>query len=463
MIVPITSSGLWLMFCYEYTVKKEVSRFSYILFPTVIILFILGLYNPYNIVYSVDPYSGKDLIPADPNTIRFILNIIFGYGFVLLGTGMLIVNISKTTSQIRSKQSLIIVLLSIFGMIMSILKVLSFEFQIEPMIFGILVFNISIAIATNVYEFSKIDYLDKNEILDNYNDIVISCNQNGDIIYMNNFAKQKLGKQNNKNINDLIEENSDQYIKFKEIKNSYYSMDMYEINESQDVYSFSNITDLIIKTEQINLWNDISDRVLRHNVKNEINVVEGYSDILVDVLDKEEQEFARKIRTNAQSIKSTTNKLRDIEDVIHGDKSIIKCSDKIKECIKKSPDEIEVELNVSSESKVRSNENFDTIISEIISNAVEHNNSENKILEVNIDETEDYVILDFDDNGVGISDYEYNVIDSETEDEHKHSSGCGLWMIKMFVLRSDAKLDIEDTEDGTKIRIYLPKMASINK
>lgn len=459
MIIPITASGLWLMFCYEYTVKTKVSRLSYILFPAVATLFILGLYNPHNIVYSVDPLSGKPLIPAEPDTIRFVLNIIFGYSFVLLGTGMLIVNISKTTSKIRSKQSLMIVILSIFGMFMSIFRVLSIDLEIQPMIFAILIFNISILVATNIYEFSKIDYLDKNEILDNYNDIVISCNKKGDIIYSNKFAKDKLGSHiEDENIHDLIEENNSEYVRFGCLSDKYYNMDIYDINESQNVYTFSDITDLIIKTNEIKLWNDISDRFLRHNIKNDLNVVEGYSDILVDELDnKNEKQYAEKINRNAESIKCTANKLRDIQKIIKGDESIVKCSNVIKKVIKNNSDEIDIELNVRSESPVKVNENFKTIVSEIIKNSSEHNNSQNKVLCIDVYENEDYINLEFEDNGVGISDYEYNVIESEKENDKKHSSGCGLWKIKMFTLNSNSKLDICELDNGTKIKIQIPK------
>lgn len=467
MVIPFTASSLWLMFCYEYTIKKKISSYSYLLFPITILVFILGFVNPHNIIYSVDPMSGEKLVPASPDTLRFFLNIILGYMFVLLGTGMLIVNVSKSASSIRSKQSLMIALLSIFGILTSLPKVLSLNIaqQFDPMILGIIMFNISIAVAINIYDFSKIDYLDKEEIIDNYNDIVISCNDKDKILYMNKFAKEKIGDiETNKNINTLIDEKTDDYIKFNNINNEYYHMDKYQIGEEQRVYSFSNITDLISKNQQINLWNDISDRVLRHNVRNDINVISGYSEILKDSIDDPNLlKYVNEIEENASSLESTSKKLRDIENIIHSSCSTFKISDSIENIVNKHKiKNININTSVVSEKPVHINNCFDMVISEIINNSARHNNSEEKYLNISISVEESYTKITFEDNGTGISKYEQEVIDSEAEDNHNHGSGCGLWLIKMFIIESDGCLEIEQTGEGSKIIMKLPNTSKIN-
>lgn len=467
MIIPFTASSLWLMFCYEYTIKKKISSYSYLLFPIVILVFILGFINPHDIIYSVDPMSGQKLVPASPDTLRFFLNIILGYMFVLLGSGMLIVNVSKSASSIRSKQSLMIALLSIFGILTSLPKVLSLDIaqQFDPMILGIILFNISIAVAINIYDFSKIDYLDKEEIIDNYNDIVISCNSEDEILYMNKFAKEKLGDiESNTDINTLIDEKTDDYIIFNNIENEYYHIDKYQIGKEQKVYSFSNLTDLISKNQQINLWNDISDRVLRHNVRNDINVISGYSEILKDSVDDPNLiKYVNEIEENANSLESTSKKLRDIEKVIHSSCSNFKLSDTIKNIVNKNKHKnINIKTSIKSEKPVYINNCFNMVVSEIMNNSAEHNNSEQKYLNISIRTEDSYTIITFEDNGKGISKYEQEVINSESEDNHNHGSGCGLWLIKMFVIESNGCLEIEQTNKGSKIIMKLPNASKIN-
>lgn len=466
MVIPFTTSSLWLMFCYEYTIKKKISSYSYLLFPIVICVFILGFFNPNNIIYSVDPMSGKELIPASPDTLRFFLNIILGYMFVLLGSGMLIVNVSKSTSSIRSKKSVMIAFSGILGIITSLPTVLSLEISqsFDPMILSTIIFNALIAVSINIYDFSKIDYLDKEEIIDNYNDIVISCNNEDKILYMNEFAKEKIGyTEKNKNLNEIIDEQEDDYIKFNDIESEYYYMDKYQIREDQTVYSFSNITDLISKNKQVRLWNNISDRVLRHNVRNDINIINGYNEVLRESVDDPGLlKCINKIDKRSHSLESTSEKLRNIENVIHSSRSTFMISDAIENIIDNNDKDINIKLSKYSENLVNINTCFDMVVSEIIDNSVIHNNSEEKYINISISTEENYTIVTFEDNGTGISEYEQNVLNSESEDNHNHCSGCGLWLVKMFIIESDGRLKIEQTDDGSRIIMKLPNASRID-
>jgi Signal transduction histidine kinase len=138
----------------------------------------------------------------------------------------------------------------------------------------------------------------------------------------------------------------------------------------------------------------------------------------------------------------------------------VNIAEKLTEVIEKSDYEnLTINLKDNTEKNiVKVSHCINYAIEEIIDNGFCHNNSENKIINITIDEFDDDKIrIRFEDNGIGINEHEINVLKSKDETNHKHGSGSGLWLINWIINRSDGEVEFENISNGTRIEIILMK------
>lgn len=192
-------------------------------------------------------------------------------------------------------------------------------------------------------------------------------------------------------------------------------------------------------------------RVLRHNVRNSVTVINGYADLLESELDTEEHKTAvQVIREHANKLGKLSNETRSIRELFHRRHTEHSLPvDAIEGFVQKHrdmhPDAVfNFSLEVPEGIVVHNGSLLQLAIDEALENAVVHNDQHEPRVEVRVTYLADRAELcvEIADNGLGIPDDEWNVLIAGKETPLAHTSGIGLWLIYWTVTALGGQLTV---------------------
>ena len=205
-------------------------------------------------------------------------------------------------------------------------------------------------------------------------------------------------------------------------------------------------------------------RVLRHNLRNDLTVVLGRSNILLEELTGQTATHAEIIEKNASKLLGTVEAASDARDVINRD--IVR---KPVDAVSLLRDELESVENSFEGTITTDLPETQFVLADtplrrgfyhLLTNAVEHNDVGDPQLTVRITDAADrvgWVAIEIEDNGPGIPPEELDVLTAGEETELNHGSGIGLWVVNWVVTRYGGELSFETPADGgSLVRITLP-------
>ncbi|WP_050033640.1 sensor histidine kinase [Halorubrum halophilum] len=200
----------------------------------------------------------------------------------------------------------------------------------------------------------------------------------------------------------------------------------------------------------------VLSRVFRHNVRNDLNVIQGYTDLLIDRVDDERsRECLETIRETTDDVVEISEKLRIIEDASPEPPSgRIDLVDAVHEAAAEI-DRADVSLTVDAPAQawVRADESIEYPIREVFENAVTHNDKSMRRVDVSVTENGSTTCLEVRDNGPGIPDDERAVLRAEEETPLSHASSIGLWLVKWMCETQGGTVGFETSDDGTTVRL----------
>jgi signal transduction histidine kinase len=211
------------------------------------------------------------------------------------------------------------------------------------------------------------------------------------------------------------------------------------------------------------------NRVIRHNLRNDIHVIHAHGDIIQE----ESEQFAEhgeKVVAHAASLVERSEKAAQMESIVRKGRDARSTID-VPAVVEGEVTAVRSEYpdaHVSTETPARSlfahaHQDIGVAIEDLVVNAVEHNDTGTATVTVTVTTGADgdSVVVTIDDNGPGIPEPELEVIESgaETERELRQRSGLGLWLAHWLVERSRGTMDVQtDGEDGTRVTITLPSV-----
>lgn len=207
----------------------------------------------------------------------------------------------------------------------------------------------------------------------------------------------------------------------------------------------------------------VLDRVLRHNLRNELNQIQGYAEMIEEQLTTEGQRFYSKIMESSDRLLSLAEKSKQFDTALENNYVIGVVSlvpllnDLCAEYREKYPAAtIETELD---DAYAPGNEMaIQLIFEELIQNALKHNDATHPRVKVILaNRGPNRATISVVDNGPGLNEMEQAVINGGEETSLRHSLGIGLWTTSWLV--SELSGDMQVTAkvgEGTTITIMLP-------
>lgn len=208
-------------------------------------------------------------------------------------------------------------------------------------------------------------------------------------------------------------------------------------------------------------------RVLRHNLRNDLNVILGYSQHLMETVDSDSaREKSAAIWRSASKLSHYTAQAERIRKVTtqNGRSITLDLGEAVSNRVDGHPhvtDAVSVEVDEGERSTVSVNHMFLDAIDELIRNAVQHNDRDELAIDISVDPDAGPIhLIEFTvtDTGSGIPDHVVAILNSSEYDQLTHLEGMGLWFVYWTVLESGGSMTIEDgPEGGARVRIRVPR------
>lgn len=220
------------------------------------------------------------------------------------------------------------------------------------------------------------------------------------------------------------------------------------------------------QTEQLLLLN----RITRHDIRNEMTVVSGWTEHLADHTDDDHDQIRQRIRDSSQHVVDLTKAVREFVDTLQtaGDPDLqaIDLENVVStELTKRRSTFGEAQFDVSGaipQVHVRANDLLASVFRNLLNNAVQHNDSDTPRVEVSVVEHAETVAVTVADNGPGIPPAQRDAVLGRTEQGLDHpGAGIGLYLVDTLVTQYGGAVRISDADlGGASIEVELPKAPS---
>ncbi|MFW6018713.1 MAG: histidine kinase N-terminal 7TM domain-containing protein, partial [Halapricum sp.] len=199
---------------------------------------------------------------------------------------------------------------------------------------------------------------------------------------------------------------------------------------------------------------DVMNRLYRHNLRNEMNVVRGNAELLVARLEaSEHREYAETIIDTAEEVITRSEKISALSRAVEDDptrpvdlSSILRS---LVESFRTEYPEATIALDAPETCRVVGDPSIEIAIQELIENALEHADRPGPTVRIDLTTTGDDAYLEIRDDGPGIPEQELRVLAAGTETPMEHASGVGLWLVTWAVERVGGSAAFETDEGGT--------------
>jgi PAS domain S-box-containing protein len=217
---------------------------------------------------------------------------------------------------------------------------------------------------------------------------------------------------------------------------------------------FRDITDRQTREQRLAVLN----RTLRHNVRNNLDVVLAYADRIDD---EELQngiresttdllELSKKVR-DAQAVMTETTESPepiDLSDVVSTVADGLRTDDRPGNISVECPDEV---LISSHRSVIRQ------VLQELVGNSLEHASADSPHVEISVRETSDGTVeITIADDGPGLPEREREILAAGTETQLKHAQGIGLWFVNWAITQLGGTVQFRENDpEGSIVTIRL--------
>lgn len=238
-------------------------------------------------------------------------------------------------------------------------------------------------------------------------------------------------------------------------------------DEKGDITHFVGMTEDITEDVLTRQTLGVLNRVMRHNLRNALNVIDGHAELLEDgELDpKARRASVAAIREQAASMQNIGEKTAEIRSIWDRAETHERWEQLDIESLVETYQRQYRDVNITCtggdtrDIHVRNTELFTNAIDEAVKNAIKHTEQPIPKVEITVqrDLGADQFRITIADNGPGVPELERHAINSGEETPLGHSLGIGLWVMKWITTTLGGELIITDNNPrGSMITFQLP-------
>jgi PAS domain S-box-containing protein len=211
---------------------------------------------------------------------------------------------------------------------------------------------------------------------------------------------------------------------------------------------------------------DVLNQVLRHDVRNDIQLITAYAELVADESDDSDvQEYIETVLENANHAVELTSTARDMADVmLSTDEDLQRV--RLERVLEDELDEVRSTYSsavVRQESAlpsctVRANDMIGSVFRNLLKNAIQHNDEDVPNVSVSASDRGERVVVRISDNGPGVPDDRKDTIFGRGEKGlDSQGTGIGLYLVESLVDSYGGEVRVEDNDPtGASFVVTLP-------
>lgn len=202
----------------------------------------------------------------------------------------------------------------------------------------------------------------------------------------------------------------------------------------------------------------VLNRVLRHNIRNDMTVLRGYTE-LMNQTDGDER-YTKEALEKIDELLSLSDKARELDRIVGSNAEqrpvdLGTVTEDLVERFRREYPDATFRTDISDDAEAAVFPTWERAIEELVENAVKHTGP-SPTVEVSVERVPNAVEIHIADDGPGLSDQEQAVFSTGVETPLIHGSGLGLWVVHWIVSSHGGSTAVSVNEDGTTMTISLP-------
>jgi signal transduction histidine kinase len=207
---------------------------------------------------------------------------------------------------------------------------------------------------------------------------------------------------------------------------------------------------------------DLLNQIVRHDIRNDLQLVNAYADLLTDHVDGDGEPYLAKIQQAADNAVDLTGTARDLaETMLQTDTDLepVRLEHPLVgeiENLRSTYDRVEVTVDGSvSDVSVLADDMLASVFRNVLANAVQHNDADTPQVSVSVstsatpDDGADRVVVRVADNGPGVPDGQKETIFGKGEKGlDSRGTGIGLYLVHTLIQRYGGDVWVTDGETG---------------
>ncbi|ELK56007.1 signal-transducing histidine kinase-like protein [Haloferax sp. BAB-2207] len=222
----------------------------------------------------------------------------------------------------------------------------------------------------------------------------------------------------------------------------------------------SDVTESEVTRQRLGVLN----RMFRHNLRNRMNVIEGYAELIrqneATDTDEELAEAAEAIVEAADDLASLSEKAQTVSDALESEGTPRRVSALVEDAVSRAEStysEAAVRTDIETGLYARVDSRVGAALDELIANALKHGGETVRIDVCRTEADDSKLVVRVDDDGPGIPDEEWRVIKRGEETPLEHGTGMGLWLVHWVVKKAGGSMELEPSSlGGTAVTLKLP-------
>jgi PAS domain S-box-containing protein len=208
---------------------------------------------------------------------------------------------------------------------------------------------------------------------------------------------------------------------------------------------------------------EVMARVLNHNLRNKMNLITGYTDLLRDDDDEASRDRSLDvIRETATDLTGIAEAVQTVDETVSAAPldAPIDLRDELIEIrnrVRSRYPDAEVTLSLPGDDPIEVTVvGLPVAVAEAVENAVKHNDAPSPSVEVRVERRPSgWIAVEVEDDGPGIPDHETAVLEAG-ETSLTHADRLGIWLMYWVVAKAGGEFDVDTGGGGTTIQLAVP-------
>jgi signal transduction histidine kinase len=223
----------------------------------------------------------------------------------------------------------------------------------------------------------------------------------------------------------------------------------------------SDVTEQVRREQRLTVLN----RVLRHNLRNDLGALRGHANILVENATEANAQAAAHVAATADDLVELGEKARQVERVLAREdlsRESVDVAARVADVAERTAMgyDADVEFDGSSNATLRTDPVvLEAVVRNAVENALEYGTDAVDTVSVSVSRADDGVAVRVADQGPGVPPDQLRVLESGSESPLEHADSLGLWLVQWGTTRLGGTVDFDSNDPrGTVLTLRLQSL-----